>query len=71
MLGDHGQGMETFDPKGMVVEYGGLENENDDPRARFSTQRVIKLQERQLNQARIYNISWKSGDTILSLDLKN
>ena len=40
----------TFDPKGMVVEYGGLENEGD-PRLRFSTQRVIKLQERQLNQA--------------------
>ena len=54
----------TFDPKGMVVEYGGLENEGD-PRLRFSTQRVIKLQERQLNQA-IVTISAgaQSGDTI-------
>ena len=54
----------TFDPKGMVVEYGGLENEGD-PRLRFSTQRVIKLQERQLNQA-IVSISSgsQSGDVI-------
>ena len=57
-------GTETFAPKGIVVEYGGLENEGD-PRLRFSTQRVIKLQERQLNQAKIsISAGGQSGDVI-------
>ena len=57
-------GTETFAPKGIVVEYGGLENEGD-PRLRFSTQRVIKLQERQLNQAKIsISAGSQSGDVI-------
>ena len=54
----------TFDPKGLVIEYGGLENESD-PRLRFSTQRVIKLQERQVNQARIsISAGSQTGDAI-------
>ena len=58
-------GTETFAPKGIVVEYGGLENESD-PRLRFSTQRVIKLQARQLNQATITISSGaQSGDAII------
>ena len=57
-------GTETFAPKGIVVEYGGLENEGD-PRLRFSTQRVIKLQERQLNQATIsISAGAQTGDVI-------
>ena len=57
-------GNETFAPKGIVVEYGGLENEGD-PRLRFSTQRVIKLQERQLNQATIsISAGAQTGDVI-------
>ena len=57
-------GTETFAPKGIVVEYGGLENEGD-PRIRFSTQRVIKLQERQVNQARIsISAGSQTGDAI-------
>ena len=57
-------GTEVFAPKGIVVEYGGLENEGD-PRLRFSTQRVIKLQERQLNQATIsISAGAQSGDVI-------
>ena len=63
-------GTETFAPKGIVVEYGGLENEGD-PRLRFSSPRVIKLQERQLNQAKIsISAGGQSGD-VISLELKN
>ena len=63
-------GTETFAPKGIVVEYGGLENEGD-PRLRFSTQRVIKLQERQLIKPKFQYLQVVNLVMLFHLELKN